>query len=115
MATADETAARRLAAVVPQWQAIVPAGPALGLEGRVLLHCGPPADSAGELPLPIAHSAAVAAVFESWASDLDEGLELVRSGEVRFEAAQDHHCATPMTTASVANAHHKTPNALPVR
>lgn len=68
----------------------------VALEGKFLLHAGPPANPPHALVQPTLNSAAVAAVFEGWASNLDESLALVSSGEVRFEPAQDHGVFTPM-------------------
>ncbi|MGI9336112.1 MAG: DUF1116 domain-containing protein, partial [Gammaproteobacteria bacterium] len=72
------------------------AAEAVGLSGKTLLHSGPPADPSHALVRPTLNSAAVAAVFEGWAGDLDEGFELVSCGEVRFEPAQDRRVLTPM-------------------
>lgn len=94
---ADAEAARRLAAAEPAWTGMRRAGDALGLEGRVLLHAGPPAaGGASGLCAPIRNAAAAACVFEGWAEDLDAADALVAGGGVRFEAAQDRNAATPM-------------------
>ena len=83
-------------AVEPGWVGIRSAADAIGLRAQTLLHCGPPASAPGGLVTPTLNSAAVACVFEGWAADLVQARELVSSGEVRFEPAQDHHVATPM-------------------
>ena len=92
----DMRAAEALIAVEPAWTGMRTAADALGLAPRILLHCGPPASPAHALVRPTLNSAAVACVFEGWASDLDEALALVRSGSIRFEPAQDRCVATPM-------------------
>lgn len=92
----DADAAARLTAVRPAWTGMRLAGEAIGLEARTILHCGPPATPPHALVQPTLNSAAVACVFEGWADTLDEALALVRSGEVRFEPAQDRGVATPM-------------------
>ena len=93
---ADRQAVDALTAVEPAWTGMRTAADALGLESRTLLHCGPPATPAHGLVPPILNSAAVACVFEGWADNLDEAMELVRSGSIRFLPAQDHRAATPM-------------------
>ena len=93
---ADRQAVDALTAVEPAWTGMRTAADALALETRTLLHCGPPATPAHALVPPILNSAAVACVFEGWADDLDEAMELVRSGSIRFLSAQDHRTATPM-------------------
>ena len=93
---ADQRAFEALVTVEPAWSGLRTAADAIGLEGRTLLHCGPPANPAHALVQPTLNSAAVACVFEGWAGDLDEALALVRSGAIRFEPAQDRLVATPM-------------------
>ena len=102
---ADHRAAEALAAVEPAWVGMRPAADALGLDRYTLLHCGPPAIPAHALVQPTLNSAAVACVFEGWADDLDEALALVRSGSIRFEAAQDHRVATPMAAVVSPSMH----------
>lgn len=92
----DVDAARRLVSVRPVWHGIRTASAAIGLESHTVLHCGPPASPPHGLVKPTLNSAAVACVYEGWASTLDEGLALVESGRVRFEPAQDRGVATPM-------------------
>ncbi len=92
----DSQAIERLLAVVPAWTGISTAADAVGLKAQTLLHCGPPADPHHALVVPTLNSAAVACVYEGWASTLEAADELLRSGEVRFEPAQDRNVATPM-------------------
>ncbi len=92
----DSQAVDRLLAVVPAWTGMSTAADAVGLKARTLLHCGPPADPHHALVIPTLNSATVACVYEGWASTLEEADELLRSGEVRFEPAQDRNVATPM-------------------
>ena len=92
----DERAVDGLVSAQPAWTGVCTAADALELEPRTILHCGPPANPAHALVAPTLNSAAVACVFEGWAGDLEEGLALVRSGDVRFEPAQPRRVATPM-------------------
>jgi hypothetical protein len=91
---ADSQAAERLFAARPAWTGVKKASEAVGLEKHVLLHSGPPAESAHVTPT--LNSAAVACVYEGWACDLDEADALVASGDIRFEPAQDRNVATPL-------------------
>ncbi len=93
---ADERAVAALVSARPAWTGMRTAAEAVGLEPRTILHCGPPAHPRHALVAPTLNSAAVACVFEGWADDLEEGLALVRSGGIRFEAAQPRRVATPM-------------------
>jgi hypothetical protein len=96
MNAADTLAMKKLLAVEPAWNRVATAAEAVGLSGRTLLHCGPPADPPNDLVIPILNSAAVACVYEGWAPTLDAATELIASGEVAFMAAQDRNVATPM-------------------
>lgn len=93
---ADSRAADALVSARPAWTGIATAADAVGLEPNTILHCGPPADPPHALVTPTLHSAAVACVFEGWATDLDDALALVKSGDIRFEPAQPRRVATPM-------------------
>ncbi len=95
---ADVRAVAALIAVRPAWTGMRTAADALQIQSHTLLHCGPPADPPHALVQPVLNSAAVACVFEGWADDLDEAIELVGSGSIRFLPAQDHRVATPMAT-----------------
>lgn len=95
---ADVRAVAALIAVRPAWTGMRTAADALQIQSHTLLHCGPPADPPHALVQPVLNSAAVACVFEGWADDLEEAIELVGSGSIRFLPAQDHRVATPMAT-----------------
>jgi len=91
---ADKEALERFYAARPAWTGIASAKAAIGLDGKVLLHSGPPYEGA---PItPTLNSASVACVFEGWARDLDEADALIAAGEVTFEPAQDRNVATPL-------------------
>lgn len=90
----DAEALERLLAARPAWTGLKTAAEAVGLASRTLLHSGPPAERTHVIPT--LNSAAVACVFEGWASDLDEADALVASGKIKFEPAQDHNVATPL-------------------
>ncbi len=92
----DSQSIEQLLSVAPAWSGMPTAADAIGLETHTLLHCGPPADPHNALVTPTLNSAAIACVYEGWAGTLDEADELIESGEVHFEPAQDRNVATPM-------------------
>ena len=96
MNAADTLAIKKILAVAPAWSRVAIAGEAIGISGRTLLHCGPPAASPNDLVIPCLNSAAVACVYEGWAANLDEATDLIAAGEVAFEPAQDRKLVTPM-------------------
>lgn len=67
-----------------------------GIEGKVLLHAGPPFQDAGAIPPPVMNSLLQAAVFEGWAADAGQAEQILAEGAVRIEAAQDHDCVVPL-------------------
>ena len=60
MNAADTLAMKKLLGVVPAWNKVTNAADAIGLTGRTLLHCGPPADPPNDQVIPVLNSAAVA-------------------------------------------------------
>ena len=96
MNTADQVSVEELLSVLPVWSKVTTLESAIGLANQTLLHCGPPVKNASQLVTPILNSAAVACVFEGWAKSLDEADEMILSGDVNFEAAQNHNVVTPM-------------------
>ena len=96
MNDADKKSVDKMLAVVPAWSRVTTARDALDLPDHTLLHCGPPATPSHALVTPILHSAAVACVYEGWAKTLDEADQLIGSGSIAFEPAQDRNVATPM-------------------
>jgi len=96
MNDADKKAVDKLLAVVPAWSRVTTARDAMALPDHTLLHCGPPANPSLSLVTPILNSAAVACVYEGWAKTLEEADELIGSGFITCEPAQDRNVATPM-------------------
>jgi len=89
-------ALREMAAVQPLLAAVRPAGVALGLGGRELLHAGPPLRDPRRPPAVLLSSAVVAILHEGWAGSEAEAEALVAAGEVTFSPAQSRACVTPL-------------------
>src|SRR5437588_1076226 len=85
-----------MAAVRPQWTAVRDARTALGLEGKVLLHAGPPLEDPTRPPTPMLNSAVLSCLYEGWARDAAEAERLVASGAVRLEPSHTRSVATPL-------------------
>lgn len=100
METPDTQAVRKILAVEPHLHELAPASRAIGLRGNELLHAGPPITDPAHVCRPILHSAITAALFEGWARSVEEAKELLRSGEIRFRAAQDLNCVVPLADVS---------------
>ena len=88
MKEANQEAARCVAESDPAWMGVEAAGTFLGLEGRVVLHAGPPIAFARMCPL---HRRGMvnACFMEGWAKTESEAVALLESGEVRVESAMD--------------------------
>jgi len=93
-APADGLAA--LLAVRPQWTSLAPASKLVALDGRWLLHAGPPLADPLAPPAPVMSSAVLACLYEGWARTEEQAERLVATGEVRLLPAQDHRCVTPL-------------------
>src|SRR5256885_13597298 len=89
-------ALERMAAVRPQWMAVRDAQTALRLEGKVLLHAGPPLEDPTRPPTPMLNSAVLSCLHEGWARDAAEAERLVASGAVRLRPSSTRAGATPL-------------------
>ena len=85
-----------MAAVRPQWTAVKPAREALGLEGRTLLHAGPPLADPTRPPIPMLNAAVLSCLHEGWARTPEEAERLLASGAVRLEPSYTKSVATPL-------------------
>src|SRR5688572_23169059 len=85
-----------MAAVRPQWTAVRDARTALGLEGRVLLHAGPPLKDPTRPPTPMLNAAVLSILHETWAKSPEEAERLLASGAVRLEPSYTRALATPL-------------------
>jgi hypothetical protein len=80
----------------PVLEAIGIAGEAIpGLEGRMLLHAGPPIEFA-RMCGPMRGAALGAIVLEGWADSLDSASALAEKGAVRFAPCHHHDAVGPM-------------------
>lgn len=91
---ADAESVARVLRVEPQWRGIAPAAQAVALETKTLLHAGPPL--AGPPCKPILHSACLAALFEGWATDLDDAAAKIGAGDIALRPAQDRDVVVPL-------------------
>jgi hypothetical protein len=85
-----------MAAVRPQWTAVRDARSALGLEGRVLLHAGPPLADPQRPPRPMLNSAVLSCLHEGWARDEAEAERVIADGAVRLEPSFTRNVSTPL-------------------
>jgi hypothetical protein len=85
-----------MAAARPQWTAVRDARAALGLEGKVLLHAGPPLADPTRPPPPMLNAAVLSCLHEGWARDSAEAERLLASGAVRLEPSYTRSVATPL-------------------
>ena len=96
---ANAEVVRRLDAGVPMLLGVETAGEAIdGLGEGTILHCGPPIGWA-EMCDPLQRSVRAAVVAEGWAVDRDAADRMLRAGEIRLEAANEHRTVVPMASA----------------
>ena len=105
IAEANEKAAACLTDNNPYWVDIKPAGECVeGLQDHMILHSGPPIDYEDMVML---HKRGMvsAMLFEGWAKDEQEAVEIIRSGEIEIDSALNHNtvgAGTGIITKSVA-------------
>ena len=93
---ANRQALERLVSAEPVLLDCRPAREALGLEGRVVLHAGPPlAWSRACATMRAAICCAIG--YEGWAPDDASAAALVEAGQVRLEPCHHHGAVGPMT------------------
>jgi len=96
---ANREVVRRLDEGNPVLAEIAPAARAVpGVEGRMILHPGPPLDWA-DFCDPLRRSVRAAAIAEGWASMPAQAERLVDGGEIRLAPANAHAAVVPMATA----------------
>ncbi len=95
----DAANARALERLIEARPMIVGAGPAgeliPGLEGRLVLHAGPPIEWE-RMCAPQRYAVCGAVVFEGWATGLEEASALVAAGKVRLAPAHSLDAAGAM-------------------
>jgi hypothetical protein len=90
---------RRLDTGAPKVVGVRPAGEVVpGLDGTMLLHCGPPIGYADAID-PLRRSLRAAVVAEGWADDVDGADRVLARGHVALEPANRHDACVPMVTA----------------
>ncbi|GAB6110168.1 bifunctional FdrA/YlbE family protein [Fusibacter bizertensis] len=102
---ANEEVIGRLKAAQPFLIDVVPAKsviPELNTDHKTLLHAGPPI-TFEEMTGPMRGSCIGASLFEGWASNETEALELLASGDVRFIPCHHVHAVGPMGGITSAN------------
>src|SRR3954469_19628263 len=85
-----------MTAIRPQWTAVREGGTARGLEGRGLLHAGPPLADPTRPPPPMRNAAVLSCLHEGWARDEASAEEMLASGAVRLEPSYTRNVATPL-------------------
>ncbi|WP_238531139.1 YlbE family protein [Candidatus Puniceispirillum marinum] len=93
---ADIFAFDRLSVVQPFWTGFDTAANHAGLDDNVFLHAGPAFSSVESICKPILNSAAVGAVFEGIADNLDQAINMLMAGEIELRPAQDYGVVTPL-------------------
>ena len=73
----------------PYWIDVIKAGEFLGLADRTVLHAGPPIEYE-RMCLGHQRSMVNACFFEGWAKTEEEAVRMLKSGEVKVEAAYDY-------------------------
>ncbi len=95
IAAANREALSRLCAARPAWTGVRPAREAVGLEGRALLHAGPPIEWE-RMCGPMQGAVIGAILFEGWAGEPADAERLAASGRVTFAPCHSRGAVGPM-------------------
>src|SRR5437879_7394511 len=95
VAAANREALDRLCRARPAWTGVRLAREALGLEGRMLLHAGPPI-AWERMCWPMRGAVKAAVLFEGWARTAEDAEALAASGEVAFAPCHSRGAVGPM-------------------
>ena len=105
IAEANAKAAACLTDNDPVWVDVRPAGECVeGLEDHMILHSGPPIDL-DDMVMLHRRGMVSAMLFEGWAKDEKEAMEILHSGEIKIDSALNHNTVgsgTGIITKSVA-------------
>ncbi len=105
IAEANQKAAACLTDNDPFWVDIKPAGECVeGLEDYMILHSGPPIDY-DDMVMLHKRGMVSAMLFEGWAKDEKQAVEIIKSGEIKIDSALNHNtvgAGTGIITKSVA-------------
>jgi hypothetical protein len=94
---ANREVVERIERAQPEAVTVAPAAEAIpGLEGRMLLHAGPPIGWE-RICDPQRRAMVAACLFEGWASERAEAEELLGSGSVALATGNEHDHVGPMT------------------
>ncbi len=93
---ADRDAVDSILACRPVLAGLETARDALGLAEGALGHAGPPFQSRQEIPAVVLGALAGACVHEGWAGSVEQGREMVLSGEIALHANNDLGTVSPM-------------------
>jgi len=86
----------RIGRSVVQWTGVLPASQAVpALQGRALLHAGPPLDGTA-MCSAMANAACGAVLYEGWAASIDGARRMLQAGEIALLSAHDHAALGPM-------------------
>lgn len=96
-AAADTLAAEKVMAVRPQCIGVRRLRDVIADCAQRIFHAGPDYRSPQEIPAPVLHSAAQAAVFEGWSASVDEAIAALRAGRIRTASAQAHRLLVPLS------------------
>ena len=95
VAAANREAVERLCRARPAWTAVRTAREALSLDGRMLLHAGPPI-TWERMCWPMRGAVKAVVQFEGWAKTPEEAEALAASGEVTFAPCHSRGAVGPM-------------------
>ncbi|WP_137389023.1 DUF1116 domain-containing protein [Rhodoligotrophos defluvii] len=97
LSAADGLGFAKIAAARPAWSGVRRLSDAVrGLQGRYVLHAGPPFRDRASIPAPVRNSLCAACIYEGWAASWSEAEALLAGGAINMVPAQDCACVVPL-------------------
>lgn len=82
--------------VNPVWNRLIRLQEIYPEHSKTLLHAGPAFSDFKEIPEAVKNSLAIACIYEGWAKDRTEALDLIASNDVKIRPAQDLDVVVPL-------------------
>ena len=80
----------------PSWIGVGTAADLIKLPNMTVLHAGPPLINPLEPPLAILNSTILECIYEGWAKNEAEAINLIKSGAIHLKPSHDHRVSIPL-------------------
>lgn len=96
MTNAQQQVFDAMNAIEPIWNGLVTVSEVIKTEEKLLLHAGPPFKTHENIPKAVLNSICIGAIFEGWAANEEEALEMLKASVIKIAPAQDFDIVVPL-------------------